>query len=164
MAKISEATYKHILTHLPTLSVDIETGTVGRPTTVNKRTGYVSVYVGGKTVYLHHVVAVAGGLDIRGKVINHLDTDKQNNAFSNLELTNDSENRKHALRNIEMKPYSPKLTEEEVFDILKLKERGFSSYDIAEMYGGRSPRQIRKVLSGDTYKDAFAKYKTIGGK
>lgn len=146
-----ESTYRHIVNSLHLIEVNLATGEVPN-SFVNKRTGYVQVFLNGKSVYVHHVVAIAGGLDPRNKTVNHIDMNKRNNAFSNLEVLTNRENVRKAGKAGLMAKRSPKLSDEEVREIRRLGRLGLSNYQIADMFG-RSFKTISRIRLRKVYKD-----------
>lgn len=73
-------------------------------------------------------------------LINHIDGDKHNNSYTNLEWCTSSENLKHFHNKLKKTPTRhcngsrPSLKDEEVIQIRDLSEYGFSERAIAKMY------------------------------
>lgn len=73
-------------------------------------------------------------------LINHIDGDKHNNSYTNLEWCTNSENLKHYHENLKETPTKPRngcnpsLKDEEVLQIRDLSKYGFSERAIAKMY------------------------------
>lgn len=66
--------------------------------TKNKSTGYSTVSVGGANHYVHRLVAQAFIPNPDGKEeVNHIDGDKDNNFYTNLEWVSSTENKAHAV-------------------------------------------------------------------
>lgn len=124
--------------------------------------GYYAVHLNKNNIrypmYIHQMVAyhfcIWYPINKREYVSNHIDGDKLNNYYENLEWCTYSENNYHAYRT-NLKPrgedfYNSKLTETQVREI---KENGkYSTYqNIAENYGV-SKATVRDVLKGNTWK------------
>ena len=139
-----------LLKVLPRWEIDINTGTVktvkGISNTVD-RNGYGRVGASYKGKYysfgLHEVIAVAGGLDILDKQVNHIDGNKLNNSISNLEAVTISENIQHSFNLGLNKGHKGSehgralLTDEQVIEIkkaLKDYKHGLGK-ELADRYG-----------------------------
>lgn len=113
--------------------------------------GYLSVKIGGKSIFVHRIVASVYLLRFDGdNVINHIDGNKQNNNYTNLEWCTQYENNNHAfklgLNN------SKKMTDAQVLEIVKKYNSGaFSSRELSEQYGV-SDRIIMKYVRGHVRK------------
>ncbi|UVI32076.1 hypothetical protein [Paenibacillus spongiae] len=94
---------------------------------------------------LHEVIAVASGMDILNRQINHLDGNKQNSHPSNLEVTDAFGNMKHAyetglldkagLYKKGSKHRDAKISEDTVIEIRRLyAETDMNRYEIAEKF------------------------------
>lgn len=137
--------------------IDLWTGTIttkrGVINTLHN-TGYICVTVKykGKSHYfnVHQVIAVAGGLNMVGKTINHMDGNKQNNSIFNLEVLTRKENLTHAHKEGLMKNW--KLTKDEVFQIKTLMAKGVTKTQIAKMFNVQTCT-LRSIARGDTHKD-----------
>lgn len=91
--------------------------------------------------YVHQIIAFAGGLDLLGKEVNHIDGNKLNNKISNLECVTKLENLKHARENDLNKPFkkgskhhNTKLTESDVLKIRELHSNGISQKELSIMF------------------------------
>ena len=87
------------------------------------KNGYITISFNKKHLYVHRLIAEAliPNLDSeKYNYVNHLDCNKQNNNYSNLEWTTNLENIKHAIKNDR---YSVKLNREQVFEIRVLKDK-----------------------------------------
>ena len=88
------------------IKADLSTGKVyyksGKEATAKDKAGYYNMsvrYKGKRYCYrVHEVIAVAYGLDVVNKVVNHIDGVKTNNLPSNLEAVTIRENVLHAVR------------------------------------------------------------------
>lgn len=122
--------------------VDLEAGTIttkrGTKKGTNSKgyvTGTVTLLNGTKFYYeVQEVIAIMGGLDVVGKVINHMDCDKTNNSIHNLEAITQRENLLHASRN-GRDVGKRKLTKDQVREILILIKEGHTLTSIAKRYG-----------------------------
>jgi hypothetical protein len=95
-----------------------------------------------KVYPVHQVIAVAAGLEVLDKHINHLNGIKTDNRISNLEAVTAQENIKHAWEtglskaNVGEKTGSTNLTEEKVREIRKLYLTGsYSQGKLGKMFG-----------------------------
>lgn len=136
------------------ISVDLEHGHVfgkrGNVMGSTHNTGYVQVLITykGKKYYfnVHDIIAVAGGLDVVGKTINHIDCDKTNNSIHNLEAVEHRENIKHAYEN-GLIPRKRKLSEKDVALIKALSKEGVSRGKIAKVFN-ISTAHVRYIVNG----------------
>lgn len=122
----------------------------------NSRWGYMQVTLhqqgSNKTYRVHCLVAIAflGDRPVRLD-INHVDGDKTNNRFDNLEYCTRSQNIIHALdhglsRKRGEDHHSAKLTADQISAIRTASESGQSGKSLAEQYGvGRS--QISRIVN-----------------
>lgn len=120
--------------------VNSTTGRVLKPH-FNK-SGYVQVNLGSKLkVYIHRVVAECylTGFDL-SLDINHIDGNKENNHYTNLECISHSENMKHArlnglIKSIQgSKNHVSKLVEDDVINIRRLFKEGKSYNELSKLY------------------------------
>lgn len=83
--------------------------------------------------------------------VNHLDEDRHNNKWNNLEWTDRSGNAKHSsYKTRGDKNGVSKLTEEQVLEIVKLLKVGMRQTDIAVLYGV-SNHAIHRIKAGDNW-------------
>jgi hypothetical protein len=93
--------------------------------------------------YVHQIIAYAGGLNLFDKEVNHIDGDKLNNKFSNLECVTKKENLEHQSENKLYKlpdkkgsnHHNTRLTESDVLKIRELHNNGVSQKKLSEMFG-----------------------------
>lgn len=111
----------------------------------NKTTGYFQVSYNGGTIRadVHRVVAAAffGGEEIKNKVINHIDFNRENNNIKNLEAVSVQENSVHSLRH--GRHNKAKLSKK---DVLEIRSSGASTAALAATYGV-SLSTIQRVIS-----------------
>lgn len=107
------------------------------------KSGYIQVNLGSKLkVYIHRVVAECylEGFDLSLDV-NHIDGNKENNHFTNLEWISHNKNMKHArqtglIKSIQgSKNYKAKLTEDDVINIRRLFKEGKNYSELSKLYG-----------------------------
>jgi HNH endonuclease/Helix-turn-helix domain of resolvase len=138
---IALKTIEHIKENLSILELDIEKGKVLNRSVLD--TGrYDTIKLKGKSVKVHHVISIAGGLPvIEGVEVNHIDGNKRNNELSNLEVATHAENVQHAY---DRKLLTPKIgeslswtgiTEEQAREIKRLLKEGVKAPKIAELVG-----------------------------
>lgn len=68
------------------IKVDLEAGGL------NGMTGYYSVMINGKRYRSHRIIALLHNLNIKNKVVDHIDRDRSNNKISNLRVVSQQEN------------------------------------------------------------------------
>lgn len=94
--------------------------------------------------------------------VNHIDGNATNNKVENLEWLSNADNMRHAYKTGLQKSghhrSTARYTEEDVIKMYELHDSGVSSNKIAEMYNG-SGRSIRRILSGERYKELYGKYR-----
>ena len=107
----------------------------------------------GLTVSVHRIVAYTflGNPNKNKNVVNHLDGNKENNHYSNLEWTDHIGNNKHAvdmgLNNIySSKNKFKKYTDELTHDICKLFEKGLSVQDVLVKYDKKDDSKFYRYL------------------
>jgi hypothetical protein len=138
-------------------SIDLEKGTIRTQFGTQKAicsSGYrrISFSNEGKThsYRVHEVIAVAGGLNPTGMVLNHKDGNRLNNSITNLEVTSHSMNIKQAHIQGFCKR---KLTKEDVKEIKSLLNEGkLLMGEIAKLFGV-SHQHIQHIKNGRRYKE-----------
>lgn len=113
--------------------------------------GYYKTMVNGWSIALHEIIAVASGLDVVDKdvklYINHINGNKKDCRFANLEVLNNSQNNKHAWK-IGLKQVAPRrMTKHDVLTVKYLGSLGFKQIDIAEAMG-ISQTHINSIMTG----------------
>lgn len=128
---------------------------------INHNKGYYQVILSNGTIkkhcLIHRLVAETFISNLENKrCVNHIDGNKQNNLFSNLEWATYSENNKHAY-DIKLKiPYdrngnkSPnsKLTDK---DVLEIRNSNLSAFELSVRYN-LLPSSIRNILKRRSWK------------
>jgi hypothetical protein len=153
--------YEFLKENFHLLDIDLEKGII---TNRNAKSvdgkGYLLIRVSGKLYKQHEVIAVAGGLDIIDKTINHKDTNKLNNRIDNLEIMSNLENMRHAFKNgifndrripVGSEQGSSKLTEDQVLEIRKRLINGESCTLISKDYNV-VPQTIGKIKLNQRWK------------
>ena len=118
--------------------------------------GYLRVSIAGKLQFVHRLVAEKYVPNPEGKPqVNHKDGNKLNNFATNLEWVTNSENRKHAVKNLlhltgEKCPWS-KLTQKEV-DSIRL-DKTLTQKELAKKYGV-AVSTIAAVKQGKSWKNS----------
>lgn len=132
-----QETFDFIVSVIPKLEVDLERGLVlNRKQGQKKPNGYHYIMVEGKNVYVHQVIAVAGGLNPVGMTVEHKDTNKDNNSFSNLEVVSRSENVKRSYKQgLQVNSRRNKFTSEQEIEIVQRLQNGELRKDLAVEYG-----------------------------
>ncbi|MBA4538274.1 HNH endonuclease [Bacillus aquiflavi] len=121
---------KHLKKHIHLLEIDIERGLILNKKQFLGNRGYYCIYLSGKLYKVHQIIAVAAGLDILDKTINHINCNKLDNRIENLEVVSLSENVSHAHKNglhehlIGNNHHKAKLTEKDVKQIRRLLNEG----------------------------------------
>lgn len=116
--------------------------------------GYLTVYAGDKTS-THRVVAETFISKIaKNKTVNHIDGNKENNHYSNLEIVSLSENIKHAFKNnlnhSGSKHGISKLNESVISQIFDLYKKGKTMAQIGEIFK-INRRTVSSVLKNKTW-------------
>lgn len=122
-------------------------------------TGYLRVTLGVKTdQYIHRLVAKAFIPNpSRYPFVNHLDGDKGNNIYSNLEWCNQKQNLEHAVKNGLMASqkgetnHAAKLTEAQVRKILELHATGKYSFSELSRMFNVSHGYPQSIIRGDRW-------------
>lgn len=147
---MKQVTYDHIVKNLQSLEIDLEKGKVlNRRACSSQRGGYLYCMVDYKNLYIHQIIAVAGGLNPVGNTVNHIDGNKLNNSFSNLEVMSLSDNVKESYRQgLQETSRQTKLTDSQVIEIKTLLSKGnHLQKEIAEIYGV-SKSTISQIKTG----------------
>ena len=120
----------------------------------------VTLYPSGKTYNIHRLVALTFLEDSYkdGYVVNHINGVKTDNKVENLEWVSSKENFNHALnaglyvrKDISgLKNPMSKFTEDDLNNIIHLKNKGFTTADIAKELGFPYER-VRRFLKGNHY-------------
>lgn len=121
--------------------------------------GYLKVNIGNKQVFVHRLVAKAYvGNGSSKPFVNHIDGNKKNNHYSNLEWVTASENSKHAFDNDllpntfesgENHPNS-KISTEDVVEIKKRIEQGEMLKNIAKDFSV-TPQALSDIKRGKSW-------------
>jgi predicted transcriptional regulator len=108
---------------------------------------------------VHRLVAEVFCAKLEGcDVVNHLDGDKWNNHYTNLEWTTPSGNAQHAVRTgltvVSKGDNAPqaKLSSDDVLDIIELAHSGVSQTEIASLFGVHRVA-ISKIVIGKNWND-----------
>lgn len=117
-----------------------------------------------KNTYVHKMVADAWvpNDDLTNKTqVNHIDGDKHNNFYSNLEWCTPSQNQQHAVQN-DLKGsgedlYNASMTAETAHLVCRLLCQGYRPKDIAETYD-LSKDVVRKIKDGSTWFEIRQQY------
>jgi hypothetical protein len=149
--QMKSETYDHIVENLGKLDICLTTGAIRNRKAADHVRGYQTISLKGKTVLVHHVVAIAKGLDPREASVNHKDGNKKNNAPWNLEVADHTKNMRHARKQKKWEP-TPRLKKEEVLEIRELLAQGLSTYEIGERYG-KDSKCISDIRTGRTWRN-----------
>jgi len=98
-----------------------------------------------KSFYVHRAVAEAWGLDIDNKVVNHIDHNKLNNCFENLEICTQANNLKACVNYYGKQPNQKYFIKEQLL-ALALKNKGLSNRSIAKQIGC-SKNTVKNLLN-----------------
>lgn len=125
-------------------------------------------YTNGKNkgLYIHRLVASAFVNNPLSKPeVNHIDGDKENNHFSNLEWVTKKENAAHAIKSGLRSASAPEanlfkkgqnkvrgMSDHEVREIRELRNYGYQIVEIAKIYS-ISSRHAGRIANGKAYKD-----------
>ena len=115
------------------------------PIKVNSNHGYKSIYFNKTYHLLHRLIAelyVENPKPDKYFYVNHIDGDKSNNIFYNLEWCNISMNTEHAY----LTGLTKKYTEQEIRDVCKLLTEGLSHIEICNITG------INRKMISDIYR------------
>lgn len=122
----------------------------------------ISVNAQHKLVKLHHFVWVLnGGTDCTE--LNHVDGNKQNNEFVNLEVSSRAHNINHAIRTGLLKiPYGEKcgkskLNTEQITEIFKLRKKGLTYKTISSFFNVHYTT-IGYILTNKTWRQHDSRY------
>lgn len=87
---------EHLKQHINDLDIDLQNGLIKNRKCWSDGRGYLKCKVHSKSFFVHQIIAVAGGLDILNKTVNHKNGIKTDNRICNLECISKSENSIHA--------------------------------------------------------------------
>lgn len=142
MSGMSKENYEFILSHLPTLDLDLESGAILNRNANALKKGYPKIKLGGrqgKSVLQHQVFAVARwGEECIGMTVNHINEIRTDNRACNLELVTLSEN----VKKMTFKPDLEKLREKQMKPVVQYDMNG----NFIKEYG--STLEASKSLSG----------------
>jgi len=109
--------------------------------TILQKSGYISATLNNKTFIVHRLVAQAFISNPENKrCVNHIDGNKSNNYYKNLEWCTHSENAYHAHRTKLAFSYNgvqnvhSKLTEDDVRTIRRLRTEGYTCRELSEIF------------------------------
>lgn len=126
--------------------------------------GYFAVYVydrnmKGKTQRVHRLVAKAfvEGESEENNIVNHINGNKEDNHYNNLEWCSIEYNNKHAIQELGVKRSGEhnggsKLTEKEVLDIREMFSLGKSREEISEKYNFLHKGTINSIIAKRAWK------------
>lgn len=153
---ITQATIDHIKTYVHLINVDILNGHIINRSELNVGR-YLVVKLKNKSIKVHHIIAIVGGLDLKeGLVINHKDGNRFNNRLDNLEVSTHSANIKHAhdTNLIKRKRGNDlswtKLTEQQAREIKQLLKEGLTA-DRIRLIVGVSIHCVYHIKNGRTW-------------
>jgi len=123
--------------------------------------GYLQTSLSKKTIRfntgIHRLVAIAFIENTDNKPqVNHIDGDKNNNNYYNLEWCTNSENQIHAVKNnlcnhnLGEKHHNSKLTNYEVKTARRMHELGWNNITLSRHYNISAPA-MSKILRNETY-------------
>ncbi|HAU33144.1 MAG TPA: hypothetical protein DCW76_02040 [Lysinibacillus sp.] len=137
-------TYNHIKENIHRLEIDYENGKILNKTVHLSGNGYYHICLKCKKITVHSIIAfLTFGEKTIGLMVNHLNGIKTDNRPSNLEMTTNSGNLKHAYKlGLSKAPRvygvnhgKSKLTNKKVLEIRSLLESGEKQREIAKKYG-----------------------------
>lgn len=125
------------------------------------RKGYLMVSLSKNKTKFHtgaHRLVAKAFIDnhLNKQQVNHIDCDKENNNVSNLEWCTNLENRRHAQENNRDNPnygedhHNSKLTNKQVVEARKLREKGYTMNELAIKYN-ISKTAMCKIVNRITY-------------
>lgn len=113
----------------------------------------------GSNQRIHRLVAKAfvNGENEDNNIVNHIDGNKENNHYSNLEWCSISYNNKHAIESLGVKRYgeyngSSKLTESEVLDMREMFSSGESMESIRNKYKNIHKYTVNSIIARRSWK------------
>ena len=113
--------------------------------------GYSNVKLNGKSYKRHTIIAKCFiGDKPKGYCVNHIDGNKLNNHYSNLEYVTFEQNYKHALDNNLKKNLGYYLTEDQASDLIEFYyNTDYSMKSIANMMGFKGKGVVKRLINGD---------------
>lgn len=130
-------------------------------TQLNKSTGYIQVYIGGKTRNLHHLVCTAfhGQKPDSSFTVDHSNRNKEDNNYKNLKWVTQKENNNNRIR----RDYTAnRLTKSQYFELIEEYATGNHNLrTITDWANAKFKRDCNKmvysaILSGNQYSKWFA--------
>lgn len=136
--------------------IERKVGRSWKPTgTVDKSRGYRIIKYKGTNLKAHRIVyAKFAGLLQAEMVVNHIDGNKTNNSFENLELVSESANRIHAYRVLGHNPNrgNAKVPWEKVDSIRADRAGGMKLHELQDKYC-ISKTSLHYICAGKTYRE-----------
>ena len=120
-----------------------------------RKNGYAAVALSKngvvKDFFIHRLVAQAYIGNVVGLDVNHIDGDRENNKFDNLEIVDRSKNLLHGMHVLRSK--NAKLTHEQVVNVKQLVKNGVAQADIARDLCV-SKQIINQIVRNKTYSNS----------
>ena len=133
-----------------------------KPKLTNSGYRFIYIKINGdfKAMYLHRLVSeyfIKNDNPEETFQVNHIDSDKLNNHYTNLEWVTPKQNIRHAMENGFDPRCAAKLSQEDVLRVCSLLQEGFRDCDISRL-SGISSDTIYMVRSGNEWQNISCNY------